>query len=96
MKKYKLDYSDTALMNLRDIVSYIAADNKQKAIEYRQGVEKVILNLSDFPYSGKKRNTSENERMCFYWNHKICYTVNEISCTVEIEYISHGAMKERK
>ena len=96
MKEFLLVYSDEALFNLREIVVFIGADNIQKAIEYRQGVEEVISNLSAFPYSGKQTGKLKSERVCFYWNHKIYYSVKERSCTVEIKYISHGARKERE
>ena len=96
MKKFLLTYADEALLNLREIVAFIGKDNIQKAIEYRQGVEKVISNLSEFPYSGKQVGKSKSERVCFYWNHKIYYSVKERSETVEIKYISHSTMKERE
>jgi len=96
MKEFSLAYSDEALSNLREIVIFIGADNIQKAIEYRQSVEKVIANLLKFPYSGKQTGKTKSERVCFYWNHKIYYSINESSGKIEITYISHGAMKERK
>jgi len=95
MKDFSLAYSDEALSNLQDIVLFIGADNIQKAIEYRQGIEKTISNLKKFPYLGKQVGKSKSERVCFYWNHKIYYSVKERSSKIEIIYISHGAMKER-
>ena len=96
MKKYKLIYSDEALKNLREIVAYIAEDNIFKAVEYRQGIEKNISNLMEYPYSGKQTKPDKTERVCFYRNHKIFYSVNELSGLIAIIYISHGAMKERE
>jgi len=96
MKNFTLVYSDEALQNLREIILYIGADNIEKALEYRKGIEKVISNLSEFPYSGKQTKEIKTERVCFYWNHKIFYSVNEFSFIVEIKYIRHGAMKDRK
>ena len=52
--KYKIQRTDKADEQLRDIIFYIAEDSGDVdiALNYLDKIEKAIMHLEDFPYSG--------------------------------------------
>lgn len=54
--KYKILRTDKADEQLRDIIFYIAEDSGSIdiALDYLDKIEKLIMNLEDFPYTGVK------------------------------------------
>lgn len=54
--KYQVIRTDKADEQLRDIIFYIAedSDSVDTALDYLDKIEKTVMNLAEFPYSGVK------------------------------------------
>jgi toxin ParE1/3/4 len=50
---YKLIWSPTAKLDLRDLCEYIRQDNPSAAIHFAQAVFGIVERLSEFPLSGR-------------------------------------------
>lgn len=81
--KYKIQRTDKADEQLREIIFYIADDSGSVdiALNYLDKIEKAIKNLEDYPYSGSipKYSTLRRQgyRVLIVERHLIFYKVNE-------------------
>jgi len=92
MKNYKLSFSVKTQYELDDIYLYIAKDNPERALTFKQEIEHSILNLINFSHSGKEYK----KKKCRYVLHTpyiIYYRVDEKNRIIKIAHIRHGARK---
>ena len=94
--KYKIARTDKANDQLFDIIQYIADDSGdvQIALDYLEKIEKAILNLEAFPYSGHiPRYTilkRQGYRVLIVERHLIFYKVNDNEKLVMIYAVIDG------
>ena len=94
--KYKIQRTDKADEQLREIIFYIADDSGSVdiALNYLDKIEKAIKNLEDFPYSGSipKYSTLRRQgyRVLIVERHLIFYKINENENAVIIYAIVDG------
>lgn len=94
--KYKIQRTDKADEQLREIIFYIADDSGSVdiALNYLDKIEKAIKNLEDFSYSGSipKYSTLRRQgyRVLIVERHLIFYKINENENAVIIYAIVDG------
>lgn len=99
--KYKVLRTDKAEEQLRDIIFYIAEDSGSVdiAISYLNKLEKSIMNLEEFPYSGVKPRYSilrkQGYLVLIVENHLIFYKVDEEKKVVTIYSVMDGRREYR-
>jgi plasmid stabilization system protein ParE len=100
MKFDTLIYSDEAEENYDNIFDYIAQDNPTKAVEFTDELKKRVNKLKDFPTLGKERpqnrTPNKNKRRLIFKDYKIYYTIDNENKRINIDFIRHGAMKEKE
>ena len=94
--KYKIQRTDKADEQLRDIIFYIAEDSGDVkiALNYLDKIEKAITHLEDFPYSGTEPRYSilrrQGYKVLIVERHLVFYKVNEEKKIVMIYAIVDG------
>jgi plasmid stabilization system protein ParE len=90
---YRLDWSPTARQDLRELIAYIAEDDRIAAGQFARGVFQSIERLTQFPESGRIVPEFEEpaireliRRPC-----RIVYRVRHTERTVEIARVWHAA-----
>ena len=93
---YKIIWSDTAIADLREICSYIAADHPSAADRVGRGILEHVGILASFPFIGPSypRGSHGTLREITFRPYRIFYDVSESSQTVEIVHVWHGARDE--
>ena len=93
---YTLVYSSKADSDLSNIFNYIASNNRNSAIKYLSELEKVILELKDYPESGHIANYPElaslGIRMLSYDKYLIFYTINNTKQEIYISRILRSSI----
>ena len=105
--EYQIVRTDKADEQLREIIFYIADDSyfpanftpREMAVEYLDKIEKSIIKLSTFPYSGSIPRYSilrkQGYRVLIVERHLVFYKVNEENRTVIIYAIVDGRREYR-
>lgn len=94
--KYKIQRTDKADEQLREIIFYIADDsgNVDIALNYLDKIEKAIKNLEDFPYPASipKYSTLRRQgyRVLIVERHLIFYKINKNEKAVIVYAIVDG------
>ena len=94
--KYKIQRTDKADEQLRDIIFYIAEDSGSvdTALNYLDKIEKTIMHLEEFPYSGTEPRYSilrkQGYRVLIVEKHIVFYKINETAKIVMIYAIVDG------
>lgn len=81
MENYKITFLHDALIDLEEIVLYIASDSKEKALKWHSVLINKVENLSIFPEMGvvvpDKKIQKLNFRMLHIENYIVFYKVFE-------------------
>ncbi len=94
--KYKIQRTDKADEQLREIIFYIAEDSGSVdvALNYLEKIEKAVMNLEDFPYSGIEPRYSilrrQGYRVLIVERHLVFYKINETAKIVMIYAVVDG------
>ena len=93
---FKIVWSDTAIADLREICDFIARDNPDAALRIGNGIIAHVRILAVFPYIGPTypRGVRGTLREIVFWSYRIFYDVAELSRSVEILHVWHGARDE--
>jgi len=77
--------------NLFQILDYIAQDKFSASINFLNELDKLIDNLTNFPFKFRKSEYFDNEniRDMIYKGYTIIYRVNEAKNTIDIVRIFH-------
>lgn len=100
--KYTIERTDKADEQLRDIIFYIADDSGDVdiALNYLSKVEKAILKLEDFPYSGVEPRYAilrrQGYRVLIVERHLVFYKVDEIKKVVMIYAVFDSKQEYQK
>lgn len=95
MRKLKLEFTESALRDFREIGDYIAQGDRAAAISFVRRLHQRCMTLTDYPGTGRKRDeflpnlrsVTEGEYVIFY---------RPLSEIVEVLHIVHGARDTRK
>ena len=90
---YEVVLTEPARDDLRDIVDFIAQDNPQAAVIFRDRLIAEAETLIRFPYRGRLMRRPENVRKLVYQSYLIVYRITESRRTVEILRFWHGARR---
>ena len=90
---YEVVLTEPARDDLRDIVDFIAQDNPQAAVIFRDRLIAEAETLIRFPYRGRLMRRRENVRKLVYRSYLIVYRITEPRRTVEILRFWHGARR---
>lgn len=96
MERYTISRTDKADEQLREIIFYIAEDSGSidVALEYLKKIEKTILNLENFPYTGVSPRYSTLRKQGYLVliveKHLVFYKVNEEDKLVIVYAIVDG------
>lgn len=99
--KYSIVRTDKAEEQLRDIIFYIAEDSGSvdAALGYLDNLEKAIMQLENFPYTGAKPRYSILRKQGYFVliveKHLVFYKVNEEKKTVVIYTVVDGRREYR-
>lgn len=99
--KYKIQRTDKADNQLREIIFYIAEDSGSVdiALDYLDKIEKAINKLEDFPYSGSTPRYAilrkQGYRVLIVERHLVFYKVNEAEKAVMIYAVVDGRREYR-
>ncbi len=93
---FKIIWSDTAIVDLQDICSYVAQHDPQAARLIGRGILDHVGILASFPFIGPTypRGARGTLREIVFRSYRIFYDVSEESLSVEILHIWHGARDE--
>ncbi|MFV0338920.1 MAG: type II toxin-antitoxin system RelE/ParE family toxin [Chthoniobacterales bacterium] len=89
----KIIWTNPAIDDLREIVSYIAVSDSKSAKRVGQDIIRTVELLQDFPLLGPKYSLSGSDRIreILSWNYRIFYRVTPAKRLVEILRIWHGS-----
>lgn len=96
MKRYRIDVSEPAENDLRDIVRYISSQLSapMTAIQMMDAMEEAISGLSDRPQKyalvADERLATMGYRKLVVKSYIVFFTINEQFRTVEVERILYG------
>ena len=97
---YRLIYAEEAGRDLQAIFDYIAADSRNRAVEYLGKIEQTILQLQEFPNIGHESRYSEMRTLGIkvlpFEDYLVFYTVNMKSQTVNIVRVLHGSVDYKR
>jgi len=90
---YKLIWSPSARLDLKDIAVFIAEDNPSTAQRFVNSVFHAVERLTDFPDSGRvvPEFDDPNIREIIHRPCRIVYRINRENYTVEIARVWHAA-----
>ena len=93
---FKIIWSDEAIADLQDIVSYVALDDPQAALRLGQGILEHVHVLESFPFIGPTypRGAQGTLREIVFRPYRIFYDVGEASHRVEILHVWHPRREE--
>ena len=91
---YEVVLTEPARDDLRDTVDFIAQDNPQAAVNFRDRLIAEAETLIRFPYRGRLMRRRENVRKLVYRSYLIVYRITESRRTVEILRFWHGARRK--
>ena len=90
---FKLIWSPSARLDLKDIAAFIAEDSPSAADRFVKSLFEAVKRLADFPESGRivpefgDRNIREVIRKPV----RIVYRIRRRKCTIEIARVCHAA-----
>ncbi len=93
MGNYRVDISEPAEKDLRDIIRYISAQLSapMTALQMMETIEEAIMNLADMPQKcplvTDERLATVGYRKLLVKNYIVFFTINEKSKTVDVERI---------
>ncbi len=89
----KIIWTNPALEDLREIVTYISGDNPDAARRVGMDIYETVTLLATFPLIGPAypRGSNGKIREIVSWSYRIFYRANPKKKTVEILTIWHGA-----
>ena len=89
----KVIWTDSALEDLREIVSHISKDNSEAAHRVGHDIVDTVGMLATFPLIGPPypRGSNGKTREIVSWSYRIFYRVNPKKQLVEILTVWHGA-----
>ena len=90
---YEVVLTEPARDDLRDILYFIAQDNPQAAVIFRDRLIAEAETLIRFPYRGRLMRRRENVRKLVYRSYLIVYRITESRRTVQILRFWHGARR---
>jgi toxin ParE1/3/4 len=93
---YAIDWTESALEDLKDLVRYIAADNPLAAERFGKAIIRRIELLSPFPRTGRVVPELGDDllREVILTPYRIVYEVNDSLRRVSVVRIWHGARGE--
>lgn len=93
---FKVIWSDAAIADLHDICSYVARHDLQAAQRMGRGILDHVRILATFPFIGPAypRGSHGSLREIVFRSYRIFYDVAEVSHSVEILHVWHGAREE--
>ena len=95
--EYRVDLTDEALDNIRDINSFIKAEHVPAAAASYRGLRSMILSLDSEPQRGRITVESPSLRQLLYGNkphiYRIIYSIDLERRAVRIVHIRHGARR---
>lgn len=93
---YTVIWSEAAIEDLREICSYIAADNPDAAGRVGKGILDHVHILTSFPFIGPSypRGSDGTLREIIFRPYRIFYDVSESDGVVEILHVWHSARDE--
>jgi toxin ParE1/3/4 len=93
---FKIIWSDAAIADLQEIWAYLAQHDPQAAARIGRGILAHVRVLANFPYIGPAypRGSGGALREIVVRPYRIFYDVREVSQSVEILHVWHGARDE--
>ncbi len=90
---YRLIWSPTARLDLRNISAYITEDSPLAARKFIQGVFQTVERLSEFPHSGRivPEFNEPNIREVIRKPCRVVYRINRQEQVIEIVRVWHAA-----
>lgn len=90
---YQVALSPSAHRDLRDIVRYISADSKEKAIQFGHLLINSTKRLTNFPEMGRvvPKIGDPNIREIIVRSYRVIYLVDHGDCRVDVLRFWHGA-----
>ncbi len=93
--EYRVDLTDEALDNIREIYAYIKAAQVPAAAAWYRGLRAMIFSLDRDPLRGRTTSESPALRQLLYGNkphiYRIIYSIDMEKRAVRIVHIRHGA-----
>lgn len=97
---YKIQYTQTAELDLDSIFNYIAADSRERAVNYLGKIGQSISQLKDYPELGYLGKYPELQvlgiRVLPFESYLTFYTVDEAEKIVNVLRVLRGTMNYRK
>lgn len=96
MIKYTVIITPAAEAEAREAFEYINARAPMNAARWLQGLHQVIARLEIFPGHGRAPESDFLDydlRQTFFKSHRIIYSVDETTKTIDVHYIRHGARR---
>lgn len=90
----KVIWSDDALEDLGQIVSYIANDNPDAALRTGMKIIEHVELLTNFPRMGPVYIADESIRLTVTTPYCVYYSYNESKDSIVIEHVWHGARQQ--
>jgi len=93
---FKIIWSDAAIADLQEVCSYVAQHDPRAAGRIGRGILDHVRVLASFPFIGPTypRGVRGTLREIVFRSRRIFYDVGELSLSVEILHIWHGARDE--
>jgi toxin ParE1/3/4 len=90
---YQVALSPSAHRDLRDIVRYISADSKEKAVQFGRLLLTSTKRLTNFPEMGRvvPEIGDPNIREIIVRSYRVIYLVDHGDCRVDVLRFWHGA-----
>ena len=97
MEKFKIIRSDSAENDLKEILMFIALNNSPEvALKILTEFEEAVMQLQLLPFSGSPQKFTyrkkHNYRFLVVENYLVYYHTDDVTKTVYIDRIKHGAM----
>ncbi len=68
-----LDWTESALADIDEIVDFIFSENPVAALEFEQLVQESANNLANMPYMGRRGRIESTRELIFHPNYFIAY-----------------------
>ena len=88
-----LEYSEQSIIDLDNIINYIAKDSKSRALQYIDKMKSKIELLVDTPNIGvlcKEKNINLNCRIFIFEHYLVFYTIKENN--IQIKRVLHSSV----